>query len=340
MRAILIGIGALACSEAPRFEPAARADAGSGGELSDRSGRGESAAGGRPGQAGLAGMLPVSMGGISNPPGTGGESAGGHSPSAGNGNGASAGSDPSSACDPRLTSENRALVATALDTLFVDKQLSAVDRYWADPYLQHNPIASSGVAAFKGIMGSLVSSPSFSYERLRTLAECDLAVVQGRYSASGVIFDLFRIKNGRLIEHWDSDAGQASDAGGTTCDSPASGTSHHRQAVVAFIQAVLIEARYAEAPTYLSPGFVAHRAPGVSGPAALIGLVTAESITYTRVHHVIADGGFVFTLSEGALGGVPHAFYDLFRLESGQVVEHWGSRRRVPSSTASGLGIF
>ncbi len=88
--------------------------------------------------------------------------------------------------------------------------------YWADPYLQHNPIAESGVDAFANIMSSVVSSPSFSYERLRTFADCDLAVVQGRYSGTGVIFDLFRLSDGKLVEHWDSDANQASDASGPT----------------------------------------------------------------------------------------------------------------------------
>jgi predicted SnoaL-like aldol condensation-catalyzing enzyme len=58
------------------------------------------------------------------------------------------------------------------------------------------------------------------------------------------------------------------------------------------------------------------------------------------VHHVIADGNLVFTLSEGKLGGSAYAFYDLFRVEAGAIVEHWDSRRKVPASTASGLGIF
>jgi len=48
----------------------------------------------------------------------------------------------------------------------------------------------------------------------------------------------------------------------------------------------------------------------------------------------------VFTLSEGKLGSAGYGFYDLFRLEAGAIVEHWDSRRAIPASTASGLGIF
>ncbi|AUX43401.1 uncharacterized protein SOCE26_048490 [Sorangium cellulosum] len=53
-------------------------------------------------------------------------------------------------------------------------------------------------------MRGIVSSSSFSYQRLRTFAECDLVVVQGRYSGTGVIFDMFRVKDEKIMEHWDS----------------------------------------------------------------------------------------------------------------------------------------
>jgi predicted SnoaL-like aldol condensation-catalyzing enzyme len=270
-----------------------------------------------------------------------GENSGGHPPSqAGENSGGTSVGGASSRCDPQLSDSNRTLVATALDTLFVDKQVSAIDQYWADPYLQHNPIAQSGVATFKSIMGPLVSSPSFAFERLRTLAECELVVVQGRYSGTGVIFDMFRIEGGKLVEHWDSDANQASDAGGATANPSTADTSESRTRVLAFVQSILIEKKHADASQFLTSNFIEHRTPTASGPTALLDYLTAESITYTKVHHVIADGSFVFTLSEGARDGTPHGFYDLFRLESGQIVEHWDSRRAVPSSSASGLGIF
>ena len=42
-----------------------------------------------------------------------------------------------------------------------------------------------------------------------------------------------------------------------------------------------------------------------------------------RVHHIVADGEFVFTQGEGILHGVPTAFYDLFRAENDKLAEHW-----------------
>jgi predicted SnoaL-like aldol condensation-catalyzing enzyme len=292
---------------------------------------------GKPGQdtpsAGAGGTAPDA--GSPNAAGVGGASAGSANvggANAGNGGG-------SSKCDPTLTAKNRTAVAAALDGLFVDKKVSAIDQYWADPYLQHNPIAMSGVATFKSIMGSYVTSGGFSYERLRTLADCDLAVVQGKYSGTGVIFDMFRLKDGKLMEHWDSDSNQASDSAGSMTLS-AGNTEPNRAQVLAFIDKVLIGGDHAAINLLLGASFVEHRASSGNGAAAFLDYVTKDSISYTKVHHVIADGNFVFTLSEGKLGSKSYGFYDLFRLEAGAIVEHWDSRRSVPASTASGLPIF
>jgi len=275
--------------------------------------------------------------------GAAGQDAGGANGSAGavtnGGTNASGNGGAASVCDPSLTAKNRAAVAAALDGLFVDKNVSAIDQYWADPYLQHNPIAKSGVATFKSIMGSLVSSAGFSYQRLRTLADCDLAVVQGKYSGTGVIFDMFRLKDGKLMEHWDSDANQASDSGGSTQVAPGD-TAQNRAQVSSFIEQVLIDGDHAAASRRLGESFVEHRAGSGSGANALLDYVTKGNVSYTKVHHVIADGNYVFTLSEGKLGSAGYGFYDLFRLDAGVIVEHWDSRRSVPASTASGLDIF
>lgn len=230
-------------------------------------------------------------------------------------------------------------MAAALDGLFVDKKVSTIDQYWADPYLQHNPVATSGVTTFKSIMGSYVTSGGFSYQRLRTLADCDLAVVQGKYSGTGVIFDMFRLKDGKLMEHWDSDSNQASDSAGPM--TPMAGnTEPNRAQILAFIEQVLVGGDHAAMNQLLGSSFVEHRTASGSGAAAFLDYVTKDGITYTKVHHVIADGNFVFTLSEGKLGSKSYGFYDLFRLEGGAIVEHWDSRRSVPASTASGLAIF
>ena len=54
------------------------------------------------------------------------------------------------------------------------------------------------------------------------------------------------------------------------------------------------------------------------------------NIQYDRLHRVLAEGNFVLSVSEGSRGGVPSAFYDLFRVAEGKLVEHWDTVDAVP----------
>jgi len=49
---------------------------------------------------------------------------------------------------------------------------------------------------------------------------------------------------------------------------------------------------------------------------------------------VIGEGNFVLTMSEGTLGPDAMAFYDLFRLEDGLIVEHWDVIAPMPGPDA------
>ncbi|WP_437865901.1 nuclear transport factor 2 family protein [Sorangium sp. So ce363] len=309
------------------------ASAGSGGEPQGSGGDAQGSGGDAQGSGGDAqgsgGDAHGSGGGAQGGAGVGGSGAGG---SGAGGSG--------SRCDPEESRANKALVAQAIDALFVQKDVSAIDRYWADPYLQHNPIATSGVATLKNLMRGIVTSGSFSYQRLRTFGECDLVVVQGRYSQTGVIFDMFRVKDDRIMEHWDSDSNQASATDGPKDVEDEALTGQNRAHVLSFIDAVLIGGAHARASEFLGASYVEHRDTDASGPAALVEYVKDEGISYVKVHHVIADGNFVFTLSEGKRNNAAFGFYDLFRVEGGDIVEHWDSRRSVPNSTMSGLPIF
>jgi predicted SnoaL-like aldol condensation-catalyzing enzyme len=47
-----------------------------------------------------------------------------------------------------------------------------------------------------------------------------------------------------------------------------------------------------------------------------------KNLVYETIHKVIAEGDFVLLHSEGEFGG-PVAYWDLFRVAGGKIVEHW-----------------
>ncbi|WP_031478828.1 nuclear transport factor 2 family protein [Streptomyces bicolor] len=108
-----------------------------------------------------------------------------------------------------LTAYNKRLVTKAFDQLLVQKDLSAVDRYWGPEYHQHNPAIADGVEGVKaGLGGYFAAFPQLKVTPKRVIAEGDLVAVHSHYvNAPGergqAIVDLFRVRGGKIVEHWD-----------------------------------------------------------------------------------------------------------------------------------------
>lgn len=97
------------------------------------------------------------------------------------------------------------LVVTALTELFVKRDVTALDRYWEPGYVQHNPRMPNGSAFLKRFIESM--KPEARYEPGLVLDNGELVAVHGRYVGFAerpmIAVDIFRVRNGKLVEHWD-----------------------------------------------------------------------------------------------------------------------------------------
>jgi predicted SnoaL-like aldol condensation-catalyzing enzyme len=107
-------------------------------------------------------------------------------------------------------SKNKALVRKAYQELFGDHELTAIDRYWGEPYIQHSPYFTDGRDALKQSLEKLgiASWPKQKLEFKRVLADGDLVMIQTvqpkmANSPEIVIIDIFRIEGGKIVENWD-----------------------------------------------------------------------------------------------------------------------------------------
>lgn len=117
---------------------------------------------------------------------------------------------PSETSDLDLTESNRALVRSFVETVLVDGQLDRLtDFVREDAFLEHNPHSGDGVALLRSTLATENEGRrQIDYHRIhRVLAEGNfvLCVSEGEYGGvHSSFYDLFRVENGKLAEHWDT----------------------------------------------------------------------------------------------------------------------------------------
>ena len=99
---------------------------------------------------------------------------------------------------------NKEVALKALKGAFIERDVTVVDRYFSPDYVQHNPVIPSGS---KAIASLIPTFKELSYQIGMVVAEGDLVMVHGRYVGWGpkplVAVDIFKVKNGKVVEHWD-----------------------------------------------------------------------------------------------------------------------------------------
>ena len=93
-----------------------------------------------------------------------------------------------------------------MNELFVKRDPeTAVRRYFGNPYLQHNPTIGDGADDLPKIVHALPAN--FRYQPGVVVADGELVMIHGLYTGWGpkplVTVDIFRVKKGKLVEHWD-----------------------------------------------------------------------------------------------------------------------------------------
>jgi predicted SnoaL-like aldol condensation-catalyzing enzyme len=113
-----------------------------------------------------------------------------------------------------LLERNKRNVVAYYTTAFNDKDPElAVSLYGGSQYIQHNPLAANGFAAFIAFVNSFTAAfPDAHIDIRRVVAECDLVVTHSLATGAVPVYgplgskvvDIFRLdENGKIVEHWD-----------------------------------------------------------------------------------------------------------------------------------------
>jgi predicted SnoaL-like aldol condensation-catalyzing enzyme len=112
--------------------------------------------------------------------------------------------------DAALTEANRKVVTHFIDLFYTQHKVrEAFETYVVPEYIQHNPIATDGRdAAINALEPFFKSMPNLKHEVHRILVDGNLAAVHvkgtsGPSDRGFAVVDLFRLENGKIVEHWD-----------------------------------------------------------------------------------------------------------------------------------------
>ncbi len=211
-------------------------------------------------------------------------------------------------------------------------------------YIQHNLAVGDGLAGFGEVMHHAPPN-GFKAKVVRAFQDGDYVFTHTEYDFFGpkIGFDVFRFENGLIVEHWDNlievqppNPSDRTQTDGATDITDKDKTTANKQTVRDLIQNVFMNGEMEKVATYINPSEYIQHNPAV--PDGLDGLGNAMkkmaengmTMEYSTIHKVLGEGNFVLTMSEGKLGNQPTAYYDLFRLESGQIVEHWDVIAPIP----------
>ena len=104
---------------------------------------------------------------------------------------------------------DKAMVGDFYDQLYNHGNLAVVDRFVRPDFIQHDPQIADGRAALKAAVKNLrATNPGLRVAVHRILAQGDLVVVHNNLvltpgTKGNAVFDIFRVQNGKIAEHWE-----------------------------------------------------------------------------------------------------------------------------------------
>jgi predicted SnoaL-like aldol condensation-catalyzing enzyme len=113
------------------------------------------------------------------------------------------------AADAKQMEENKRVVRALYEAALNKKDFEEASKYLGSKYIQHNPVAADGPEGLKGFIAFLKSKfPNNKSEIKRIFADGDFVIVHVHAvrepgTRGNAIIDIFRLENGKVVEHWD-----------------------------------------------------------------------------------------------------------------------------------------
>lgn len=213
-----------------------------------------------------------------------------------------------------------------------------------ETYIQHNLGAGDGREGFLSLFE--IPNVTFKVNIVRAFEDGDFVFTHTVYDFFGpkVGFDIFRFKDGKIVEHWDNlqeivtetVSGRSQVDGPTEIKDPDK-TEENKKLVERFVNDVLFGKNPKKITDYISTEKYYQHNPGVADGLDGLGNALTElakagmPMVYSKTYRILGEGNFVLAQSDGTFMKKHVAFYDLFRVENGKIIEHWDTIEEIPA---------
>lgn len=217
------------------------------------------------------------------------------------------------------------------------KNIEALSVIDSQTYTQHNLMVADGLEGFKGFIQSLPDGfASVLTKRIFEDGDYVVAHSEIEIGVPRAVFDIFRFEGDKIVEHWDAaqELAPPNPSGRTLLDGQENvsgddaSLEDNKRIAKGFVENVLMAGDLSKAGDYIGDKYLQHHPlvrDGLGGLIEAFAQWQAEGIEvkYGTIHKVLGKGDFVLIVTEGVFNGDEVAFYDMFRLEGGGIVEHW-----------------
>jgi predicted SnoaL-like aldol condensation-catalyzing enzyme len=210
-------------------------------------------------------------------------------------------------------------------------------------YVQHNLRVANGVKALADRIQAIPKG-SAKVNTLRAFRDGNFVFTHSEYDFGEptIGFDIFRFKNGLIVEHWDNLQKAASKPSHSMVDGPRIAsdldkTDANKALLKSYMDEIFVQKRRERFPSYFDGNNYIQHNPliledGLTGLFAGLQALAQKGLTveYDGVRMILGEGDFVLVANEGKFGGKPTAIYDLYRVANGKIAEHWDTLEAIP----------
>ncbi len=246
--------------------------------------------------------------------------------------------------------------AIAINKAVQDGDAESAAALVTENYIQHTPTIPDGKRGLQILITKIKNKeiPAPKINNVRSFEDGEFVVLHHdvRWPNRKAMFEIFRFENGLAAEHWSGIADHPektvnghSMLDGATEITDKILTEKNKQFAASFVQTVLIDGRFDKLLEFYHPEIIQHN-PFIDNTVSglLNGVEELQrkgmSIEIKKMFKVLGEGNFVLVCSEGKFADKYTAFFDLFRLENGIIVEHWDVLQEIPGKMAHDNGFF